>query len=73
MLNVCMSSGQMMVPAFLVLLVCQLAGDLLRQMLALPVPGPVIGTSILAAALVFRKEGPPSRRLLIAWSTPLNP
>jgi holin-like protein len=26
-------------------------------MLALPVPGPVIGMSILAAALAFRKEG----------------
>ena len=50
-----------MVPAFLVLLVYQFAGDLLRQMLALPVPGPVIGMSILAAALAFRKEGPTSR------------
>jgi putative effector of murein hydrolase LrgA (UPF0299 family) len=50
-----------MVPAFLVLLVCELAGDLLRQMLALPVPGPVIGMSILAAALAFRKEGPASK------------
>jgi putative effector of murein hydrolase LrgA (UPF0299 family) len=50
-----------MVPAFLVLQVCELAGDLLRQMLALPVPGPVIGMSILAAALTFRKEGSTSK------------
>jgi holin-like protein len=51
----------MMIPAFLVLLLCELAGDLLRQLLALPVPGPVIGMSILAAALAFRTEGPTSR------------
>src|SRR6516165_5065045 len=61
MLNQRMSSGKMMMPAFVVLLVWELAGDLLRQMLALPVPGPVIGMSILAAALAFRKEGPTSR------------
>jgi holin-like protein len=61
MLNQRMSPDQMMVPTFLVLLACELAGDLLRQMLALPVPGPVIGMSILAAALAFRKEGPTSR------------
>lgn len=50
----------MMIPAFLVLLACELAGDLLRQILALPVPGPVIGMSILAAVLVFRRKGPRS-------------
>ena len=50
----------MMIPAFLVLLLCELAGDLLRQLLALPVPGPVIGMSILAAVLVSRREGPKS-------------
>ena len=61
MLNQRMSSGKMMMPAFVVLLVWELAGDLLRQMLALPVPGPVIGMSILAAALALRKEGPTSK------------
>jgi len=50
-----------MIAAFLVLLLCELAGDLLRQMLALAVPGPVIGMSILAVALALRKEGPAPR------------
>ncbi|WP_051345982.1 CidA/LrgA family protein [Bradyrhizobium sp. th.b2] len=44
----------MTIPAFLILLACQLAGNLLRQALALPVPGPVIGMSILTVVLVFR-------------------
>ncbi|MET3905750.1 holin-like protein [Bradyrhizobium sp. S3.3.6] len=47
----------MMVPAFLVLLACELAGNVLHQTLGLPVPGPVIGMAILAAALAFRREG----------------
>jgi len=54
----------MMIPAFLVLLACELAGDLLHQMLALPVPGPVIGMSILAAALVFRREEPTAKSVI---------
>lgn len=45
-----------MISAILVLLACELAGDLLHQMLAFPVPGPVIGMSILVAALAFRRE-----------------
>jgi holin-like protein len=56
----------MIVPAFLVLLACELAGDLLHQVLALPVPGPVIGMSILAAALVLRMEGPAAKSPVIA-------
>jgi putative effector of murein hydrolase LrgA (UPF0299 family) len=51
----------MMIPAFLVLLACELAGNALRQMLGLPVPGPVIGMAILAAVLAFRKAGPTPR------------
>jgi putative effector of murein hydrolase LrgA (UPF0299 family) len=46
-----------MIPALLVLLGCELAGNALHQMVGLPVPGPVIGMSILAAALAFRKGG----------------
>ncbi|MGY4368542.1 holin-like protein [Bradyrhizobium sp. LB1.3] len=46
-----------MIPALLVLLGCELAGNALHQMIGLPVPGPVIGMSILAAALAFRKGG----------------
>lgn len=55
MLKPCTSSDKMLF-AFLVLLACELAGDLLRQVLALPVPGPVIGMTILAAALVFKRK-----------------
>lgn len=44
-----------MVPAFLILLACELAGNVLHQMLGLPVPGPVIGMAILAAVLTFKK------------------
>lgn len=54
-----------MIPAFLILLACELAGDLLHQMLAPRVPGPVIGMSILAAALAFRREGPTAKSAII--------
>ncbi|WP_027533599.1 CidA/LrgA family protein [Bradyrhizobium sp. WSM3983] len=54
-----------MLSAFLVLLACELAGDLLRQVLALPVPGPVIGMTILAAALVFKRKAPTSNSPVI--------
>lgn len=64
MLNSHTSPSQMMIPAFLVLLACELAGDLLHQMFALPVPGPVIGMSILAAALVFRREEPTAKSVI---------
>jgi holin-like protein len=47
----------MMIPAFLVLLACELGGNALRQMLGLPVPGSVIGMAILAAGLAIRKAG----------------
>ena len=38
----------------MVLLVCQLAGELISHGLGLPVPGPVIGLMILLAALEIR-------------------
>lgn len=43
-----------MLKALLTLIGCQLAGELLRSAFALPVPGPVIGMFMLAAALAFR-------------------
>ncbi len=55
-----------MIPALLVLLACELAGNALHQMLGLPVPGAVIGMSILAAALAFRKESASTRSPIIA-------
>jgi putative effector of murein hydrolase LrgA (UPF0299 family) len=57
MLSACISQAKLMIPALLVLLGCELAGSALHQMVGLPVPGPVIGMSILAAALAFRKGG----------------
>lgn len=55
-----------MIPALLVLLACELAGNALHQMLGLPVPGAVVGMSILAAALAFRKENASNRSPIIA-------
>jgi holin-like protein len=43
-----------MVFAFTILIGCQLLGEILRQALHLPVPGPVIGMALLTACLVAR-------------------
>ncbi|QKJ86852.1 CidA/LrgA family protein [Paramixta manurensis] len=43
-----------MVNAFALLIVAQLIGELLRRLLHLPLPGPVIGMFILALAIIFR-------------------
>ncbi|MBD3763465.1 MAG: CidA/LrgA family protein [Rhodobacterales bacterium] len=43
-----------MIPAFLILLSCQLAGETAARALALPLPGPVLGMLILTAALALR-------------------
>ncbi len=40
------------------LLVCQLVGEVLAQLLRLPLPGPVIGMAILFAGLLLRGEVP---------------
>ena len=40
--------------AFFILIACQLLGESLRLLLALPVPGPVIGLFLLAGALAWR-------------------
>jgi putative effector of murein hydrolase LrgA (UPF0299 family) len=38
-----------MIRALALLLVCQLVGEILARLLALPIPGPVIGLALLAA------------------------
>jgi len=43
-----------MLGAITILLLFQLAGEVLAQMLSLPVPGPVIGMALLLIALVLR-------------------
>lgn len=41
-----------MLPGFLILLVCQLAGELLVRAMGLLVPGPVVGMALLLLLLV---------------------
>lgn len=43
-----------MVPAFALLLVFQLVGEVLVQTLSLPLPGPLVGMLLLFAGLLFR-------------------
>ena len=45
-----------MLRAFLCLIGCQLAGELIRETTGLPIPGPVIGMFLLAALLALRTE-----------------
>jgi holin-like protein len=51
-----------MLAALTVLLVYQLIGEVLVQLLRLPVPGPVIGMLLLFVTLVLRGEAPESLR-----------
>lgn len=44
-----------MLDSLLVLLTCQLLGELTARALALPVPGPVLGMAALVAVLVLRR------------------
>lgn len=53
-----------MVPAFALLLVLQLAGELIVQTLALPLPGPLVGMLLLFAFLVARGGVPDGLRQL---------
>jgi holin-like protein len=48
------SRGGRMLAAFLSLVGCQLVGELIRQALHLPLPGPVIGMFLLATVLGLR-------------------
>lgn len=50
-----------MLGAMLILVGCQLIGELVRRVFSLPVPGPVIGMIFLAAVLIFRGEGKADR------------
>ena len=45
-----------MIPAILILVACELVGEIAREALDLPVPGPVIGLFLLAAVLVVRND-----------------
>ncbi len=50
-----------MVRAFVILLLCQLAGTVAQEAVGLPIPGPVMGLVLLLAILVWR--GGPSQTL----------
>lgn len=41
-----------------VLLVCQLAGEVIARLFALPIPGPVVGMLLLFAGLLIRRGVP---------------
>ena len=47
-----------MIAAILLLIACELVGEIAREALALPIPGPVIGMFLLAAVLSFRRDRP---------------
>jgi putative effector of murein hydrolase LrgA (UPF0299 family) len=47
-----------MIAAFLVLIACELVGEIVREAFSLPIPGPVIGMFCLAAILALRKDRP---------------
>lgn len=51
-----------MLGALTLLLLFQLVGEIVVQLFALPVPGPVIGMALLFAALVVRGEAPEKLR-----------
>lgn len=48
-----------MINALVVLLGCQLVGEVVVRLLGLPVPGPVVGAALLAAVLVGRAAPEP--------------
>lgn len=47
-----------MLESFALLLVCQLIGELLMQLIALPIPGPVLGMVLLFLLLTLRRGIP---------------
>jgi putative effector of murein hydrolase LrgA (UPF0299 family) len=49
-----------MIAGLALLLICQLAGEVLARLIHLPVPGPVIGMGLLFAGLAIR-GGPPAK------------
>ncbi|NHN87617.1 CidA/LrgA family protein [Acetobacter conturbans] len=57
--------------AFLTLILFQLLGSALQMVLHLPVPGPVIGMFLLAAALLWkRKRTQPADRAVSSFDSP---
>lgn len=47
-----------MLPSLTILLLCQLAGEVIARLLKLPIPGPVVGMMLLFAGLVIRRGIP---------------
>ncbi|QRE75751.1 CidA/LrgA family protein [Methylobacterium aquaticum] len=47
-----------MILSLTLLLLCQLAGEILARAFALPVPGPVVGMALLLAVLALRDRRP---------------
>lgn len=47
-----------MLSSITILLVCQLAGEVIARLLKLPVPGPVVGMLLLFVGLVIRRGIP---------------
>ncbi|KKW90395.1 CidA/LrgA family protein [Sphingobium chungbukense] len=56
-----------MIPSFLILLGCELAGEAIRILLRLPIPGPVIGMVLLTAFLL--RNGHSNDRSIVAPSS----
>ncbi len=56
----CFIADDPMPGALTVIVIFQLAGELLAKSLALPVPGPVLGMALLFASLVWHGRVPPS-------------
>lgn len=52
-----------MVHGFLILLVCQLLGELIVTLLEVPIPGSVVGMVLLLIGLIIRGEVPEGLRL----------
>lgn len=47
-----------MLPSLTILLLCQLAGEVIARLFKLPIPGPVVGMMLLFAGLVIRRGIP---------------
>ena len=60
-----------MIPAILLLIACELVGEIVREALGLPIPGPVIGMFLLAAVLSLRKDRP--ERPAVPWRSATRP
>lgn len=56
-----------MVRSFFILLLFQLAGEVLYRLLHLPVPGPVIGMALLAGWLLWRPAALDREMEVTAW------